>query len=629
MEEKSIVPKKLLMCMFVVTLAVGCSGSPTPIPLPPVTQVEVATDEALLSAADWLQQAEAAKHNAQVQLNLLKAATAYLDQQQHHQAGVILIKLDLTPLTSAERSQVALQKARFYAALNDWPHVTAYLDGLEQNLTSRNDRIQVMRLAYLAAAAQNQHQQAAEQLILLTPYLDVEANPLAADEANELQQQIWTHLRQVKADYWRHAPRSLNTDIQGWYSLLERLTLVLDQQLSFSDSLTSWQQDYPQHPAQSIVTQLLKDPTLNTELQRVAVLLPLSGPLEKQGHAVRLGILAALGEQEHEQTDVYFIDTQQEKADDILRQLETLQIQFIIGPLDRAMVEQMAERMMEPVAQHAYRSWLQLALNHAPELSAEQNLPAKSNYFALDLAAETQAAAAAMEAKNYQGILLFGPDTNRGRQLSELFSHYWLQQQPTGHIQTGFYHASNEMRTLVRHSLDVAQSEERKSRLEQLIPGQKIEMEFRNRQDIDAIYLLGDATQARLLKPFIDVSLSAFSEQIPVYANSTVHEERQTQGESDLSGIRFADAPWLLPQHPKHDLHTKIAQLQRQWNRSEQRLTAMGYDSIQIAPRLALMQYLSGYSYQGLSGQLRIDGSALVRELSWAMFKGEHIILEP
>lgn len=592
------------MCIAVFTL-LGCGSTPKTTELPPVVQAKVTQDPAQPSAQQWLAAAHAAHSKHAVQLNLLHAATAFLDNNQPHHAGAILIGIESIHLRPDDIAQLRMQKARFHAAIKDWPNVMLNIADLEQRLTTRQERTQLMRLNYQAAAAQQQHFRAGEQLIQLEPYLTGEP----------LTEQIWFHLRNVPADVWRNVPRSNNQNAQGWYSLLARLTAALDQQTSILSALEQWQRDFPQHLAGSIVHQLITTPAITTPPQQVAVLLPLTGPFEKQGHAVRYGILAALSEQGQE--DVHFIDTNQFTDEQIISRLEQLNTQLVIGPLDRTMVERVFKYTNHP--------WLQLALNHAPE----GDIPAGSSYFALDIAAETQAAAAAMQEKNYQGILLLGPDTNRGRQLSDLFSRYWHNQQPTGHIRTGFYATSAEMRNLVRNNLKVAQSEDRKARLESLIPGSKIEMDFRSRQDIDAIYLLGDASQARLLNPFINVSLSSFASPIPVYANSTVNEEARTQGESDLAGIRFADAPWLLPQHAQQALHTQLTALIRGWSRSEQRLTAMGYDSIRIAPRLALMQHLNGYEYNGLSGQLRIHGHTLVRELSWAMFDGDHISLEP
>ncbi|RUO42878.1 hypothetical protein CWE15_05600 [Aliidiomarina taiwanensis] len=591
------------MCIAVLSL-LGCGSTPEQQTPAPVIQAEPSSVQAAPTAEELIAAAETAATPATMRTYLLQAAAAYLDQDQPQHAGAILVELEAEQFGAHEQSLLRLQRARFYAALGDWAQVVSLLQDLDQRFTQREQRVQVLELNYQAAVAQQQHLRAADQLLLLQPYLETSQTAL-----------IWQHMRQVPADVWRSNPRSVHPNGPGWYSLLNRLTTAIDDQQSIEDVLSQWQRAFPQHPAQPIVQQLLDTPYFANPPQQVAVLLPLTGPLMKQGNAVRYGVLAALAEQG--QQDVHFIDTNTYSDEDILAELEALNIELVIGPLQRERVDSLAS--------HSVRPWLQLALNHPPQATK----PAGSSYFALDIAAETQAAAKAMKDKGYQGILLLGPDNNRGRQLSRLFTRYWQVQQPTGHIRTGFYNSSADMRSLVSDRLKVAHSEARKERLEQAFPGTDIEMQFRNRQDIDAIYLLGDATQARLLKPYIDVNQSAFGKRIPVYANSMVNEQTQTQGESDLSGISFADAPWLLPQHAKQPLHQQLSSLLRGWSLSEQRLTAMGYDSMRLAPLLARMQQLQGYSYQGLSGQLRIDEQTLVRELTWAMFDGDHIRLEP
>lgn len=592
------------MCIAVFSL-LGCGSTPEEQKPAPVIQAESHHAAASPTPEELLAAAQSAPTEQAMRSNLLRAAAAYLDVDKPQHSGAILIELSPEQFVGEERDLLRLQKARFHAALGDWSRAASLLQDLDQRFTNREQRVQVLELNYQVAEAQQHYLRAAEQLLLQQHYMD-------APQQTAL---IWQNLRQVPADVWRSEPRGSTPNAQGWYSLLTRLTFAIDDNQAIQAVLEQWDAEFPNHPAQHIVQQLTDTPYFAQPPQQVAVLLPLTGPLMKQGNAVRYGILAALAEQGQE--DVHFIDTSQNSDEEILAQLDALNIDLVIGPLQRERVDSLAT--------HAIRPWVQLALNHPPQAMQ----PAGSSYFALDIAAETQAAAKAMQDKNYQGILLLGPDNNRGHQLSRLFTRYWQSQQPTGHIRTGFYTSSADMRSLVSDRLKAADSEARKERLEQIIPGSSIEMQFRIRQDIDAIYLLGDATQARLLKPFIDVNQSTFGKRIPVYANSMVNEQAQTQGESDLAGISFADAPWLLPEHASSALHQQLTSLLRGWSRSEQRLTAMGYDSMRLVPLIARMQQLNGYVYPGLSGQLRIDEQTLVRELTWAMFDGDHITLEP
>ncbi|CUS47405.1 hypothetical protein Ga0003345_0332 [Idiomarinaceae bacterium HL-53] len=599
-------PKKLLTCIVIIALS-GCGSTPEPeaTPTPVVEQPQEPVIETPPSGEEWLARAEATTSEYEAQYFLLQAATRFLDEDKAQQAGAILIYMNPQLLRPEELQQFRLQRARFHAALEDWQTVKLQLEDLIPRLSSEEDRVQGVELQYELAVAEERHFAAAEHLLTL--------QTLMPDE--DFATQIWDHLRRVPADVWRGEPIAESTEAAGWYSLLKALTQALDRLENIRYALGGWQSAYPNHAGQTIVQEILDDPQLSNLAQRVAVLLPLSGQFATQGEAVRYGVLAALAQRG--QADVRFIDTSQFNRDEINEQISQFDAELVVGPLDRAAVER--------VAGISERAWAQLALNHAPDNAPLDN----TVYFALDLAAETQAAAYAMTANDHDNVLLLGPNNNRGRQLADLFTQHWQEQHASDSISRYFYSSSDEMRDVVRLAMGVQASEARQAQLERSFDNEDIEMEFRSRQDLDAIYLLGDATQARLLKPFIDVSISAFSRRIPVYGNSTINREAVTEGEADLDNVRFSDAPWLLPEHEQSDLYQEMLSVMSGWNRNQQRLTAMGYDSIRLAPRFNLMRLLPGYEYAGLTGQLRINDHTVVRTMTWATFDGSEIKLEP
>ena len=77
---------------------------------------------------------------------------------------------------------------------------------------------------------------------------------------------------------------------------------------------------------------------------------------------------------------------------------------------------------------------------------------------------------------------------------------------------------------------------------------QNVKVEERNRRDINMIFLVGSPKDSRLLKPYIDVNISPFAEQIPVFASSRSHGAHVDASETrDLTGLVFTEIPWLLP----------------------------------------------------------------------------------
>lgn len=124
----------------------------------------------------------------------------------------------------------------------------------------------------------------------------------------------------------------------------------------------------------------------------------------------------------------------------------------------------------------------------------------------------------------------------------DAFTSSWENEQaeqPT----ISYFSEREDMKTTVERSLGLTDSQQR-IRVVKIAAGKIIvDEQERSRRDISAIYLPGNLQQTRLLKPFIDVSVSPFAEPIPVYASSATHELRNRLGDSDLNGIIFQTFP--------------------------------------------------------------------------------------
>lgn len=592
----------------------SCATQPTQTSKP-TSEETLEVEEELVylpNAEELIEQAREAVTLAESQQLLLQAALLFLEENAYQQAGALLIHLDPELLPYPQNHQLRLAFAHFYAYLNDWEQVRYYTLDLQQHLSQRHERIQALQLEYQWHVQQQDHLQAALRLIELGHYQ-------TEQEDNTLR--IWSHLSQVPAQQWRDPPKTHDATVYGWYQLLSTLTQVFYQEQSLAATelwhvLEQWQQQFPQHPAHRVVDSFYHDSSMITRIKKVAVLLPLTGPLAKQGNAVRYGILAkAMEQQEYE---LHFFDTHLLDFHHIAEQLHELDIQYVIGPLDKDAVHEFAK--VESV------NWLQLALNEGPTPASKSR---HAVYYALDLTSETQAAATDLRHKGYQHILVFAPHTQRGRQLAQTFEQTWQKKQTQQTIQVSYYKSSADIQDSVRKHLGVSASLQREQRLAALEPKKELSMEFRTRQDVDAIYLVGDATQARLLKPYIDSSISSFWQPIPVYANSTIHDQTTAKQHADLKGIYFTDAPWLLTTPTAKDRAYNLYSSIYQWSFNEQRLSAMGYDSLHLAPQLAAMARLPGYTQQGLTGTLFVYEQKLERRLPWAIFEQDTVTAIP
>ncbi|MGX5913176.1 penicillin-binding protein activator [Aliidiomarina sp. Khilg15.8] len=588
--------------MAILMLA-ACAAPPSPEDPETEREAETTVDLPLLTdedASHWMAQARKSSGDERNRY-LIEAAAAYFDAEQWQFGAAILSQLGEATLADNVRVHYQLQRARLQVHFARWDEALSSLDGLEAQLPQRDERLLYMRLRYQALAGQERYLSSARQLVQLQFY----------DETDH-SRQIWDYLSQVPAHYWRDSVRDTGDTMRGWSALFERMTRALDDRQPLAATLQRWQNSFPDHPAFPLVEELLNEqPWLHEQPRRIAVLLPLSGQFSAQGHAIRDGVLAALSNARNE--DVLFIDTQTKDPVAILQQLEEENIEAVIGPLQREFVDRLAAEL---IARDEPRSWVHLWLNRAPA-----DYPSGlDTFFALDSDTEVESATRYLDSEGHQRVLVMGPDTQRGRQLSNQFSEQWQQRFGSDTAMTTRYASGNDMPDRVEESLHVRASKSRIELVERAAGALTIESEPRSRRDVDAIYLVGDAAQARLLKPFIETSISPFATRLPMYATSAVHEQAERRRGSDLEGIIFSEAPWLLTEHEQRELFQRFAGLRSNWSPPIQRLVAMGYDSMELLPRLSSMQWFPGYDHPGLTGQLRISANSVRRQLHWAQF---------
>ncbi|RUO30576.1 hypothetical protein CWE12_04820 [Aliidiomarina sedimenti] len=604
-----IVPKKLLACIAIFALA-GCAGQPSA----PVTDRSAIEDEPLAdtttlidaSPEDFLERAAFAENRAQTYQFLLQASEAFFARGEWQQGASVLSQMEDVALPGRLRTEYLMQRAALLLYFEQWQTAQQILDDIERT-SSREQRVALLRLYYQSYAGQQRHLSAARQLVELSTYDEQDHNP-----------RIWHHLSQVPAGYWRNAARESSERMRGWTSLFTRLTQALDYREPVAPTLERWLQQFSGHPARQQVEEVLADqPWLHEQPRRIAVLLPLSGQFGQQGLAVRDGVLAALSNERNE--DVLFIDTTAYNADEVLERLQRENIEAVIGPLSRDYVNRFAATLN---AQDEPMPWIQLWLNRTPD----DYEPGLDNFFALDIDTEVESAVDYLSQRDHENVLVLGADTQRGRQLASQFESQWVAKHGATSVHVGRYSSSNDMPDRVAESLHVRDSNNRIELVERAAGTTTIESEPRSRRDVSAIYLLGDAAQARLLKPFIETNISPFARRLPVFASSSVHESSDSRGSSDLDGIVFSEAPWLLPEHSERALFERFQQLRPNQSPSSQRLIGMGYDAMELLPRLSVMNWLPGYDHPGLTGQLRISEHAISRQLHWAVFDNGRIV---
>lgn len=541
----------------------------------------------------------------------LDQAQALLEDYQVNEAEVVLSGLQFNQLTTAQRTRYALLRAELALTLGDGNEALNWLSGDRASLFDGLPLEQQKVISLMRAEAyeySGSYLSAARERIFLAPVLE-------DDDARFNNEQIWFDLQLVPEESIRDLVAAESSpDLTGWLELaliardnpedLRRQVIAIDE----------WINSHPSHPAaQNIPGDLaLLRQLANTQPRNIAVLLPLSGPLEMAGKAIRSGLLAAWYESSLEEGEVpsltFFDTTKNADAYNTYKQAVFEGADLIIGPLDKTRVQQLQQQTVLSVPV--------LALNYS-ELAGS----GPSNFYQFGLAPEDEAKQIAEQAwqQGNRNAMVLAPDSDWGRKVSDTFVRNWETQ--GGRITSkSLYTQPDQYLNTVRRALNIDQSERRMRALDTLIE-RDILFEPRRRDDIDMIFMVAFPSQARQLKPMLNFQ---YASDIPVMATSHLYDgTRNTSRDQDLNGVSFVEMPWELRENQiKRDVR---AAFNEQFAGFES-LVALGVDSYRLYPRLPQLQQFPDTRVYGVTGTLRLDARQRIeRELTWAQFSNGEV----
>ena len=394
---------------------------------------------------------------------------------------------------------------------------------------------------------------------------------------------------------------------------MELVELAKNYSLSPSEvqqRLNNWRARYVGHPAGEQVLALLlqRSRELATRPGNIALLLPLSGRFSSAADAVLDGIFAAYY-QDPLRTNitlhVYDIGDKPEQALLSYQQAVAEGAEFVIGPLDKTAVGQLAREEELPVPT--------LALNYA-ETAANPNL------YQFGLAPEDEAREVAERAwlDGYTRAAVMMPSSPLGERLDNAFIERWQELGGLVVAQSRYNADSNDFSGTIKGLLNIDDSEFRKRRLQQLM-GQRVEFTPRRRQDIDFVFLAAFPQQARLMRPQLKFHHAG---DLPILATSHLFSGVVARdADRDMDDIIFCDMPWTLgAQSPQQDLR-KMAELKAHRGQL-QRLVALGVDAYQMVSLVPMLESHPYERYRGETGSLHVGADhRILRQLLWARFE--------
>ncbi|WP_371188094.1 penicillin-binding protein activator [Thalassotalea maritima] len=611
--------RNFALISLLALLAVGCTSKPdTPTPQQPVEPESPITspqppiiEDGQQDADDLLELATDADNELAI-VYMLQASKRYIDEQQLSKSLHLSNQLSRLPLTESQATYNKLNLAHALFELGEIDKAYQYIAQIDTSSRSR-------RLLRLRAEIIYQYGLSVDAVMAYSEYFSL----YPSNDIEQLQQlyELIASLQPWQLDYLK---RQNIPQLDGWIALDRALSISEGSGSQVRQLLTQWQYNYPTHLANGLVSNFfdiaarLEYPSV---IQDVAILLPLSDREKSLGQTIQAGILAG----NDEFTTLHFIDTNKYQMTDIISQLQQLSPQLVIGPLLKQHVDDYLRLMANQTHADSERSspWQTLLLN----LPENQSLQADQFAISMLPEAEARQAAFTLRRQGYENALVLSQDSSVGQRMAKTFSEEWLQQGGKK-ASVVYYPEGKGMQAAVKRSLDVNLSDERIKAIRNGV-NTPVEVQPRNRRDIDMIYIIANTDQARLIKPYIDVNISPSAEVIPLFASSRSHDKNiDANSRRDLSGLTFTDAPWLLPEQAEN--LRLVNEARDIWpNRSSQaeRLYALGIDSIKLSNLLQPMTLIPSMVFAGETGKLKMNRNRVInRSLLWATIRASRIV---
>ncbi|MCY4358696.1 MAG: penicillin-binding protein activator [Gammaproteobacteria bacterium] len=569
---------------------------------PPLINAELPLDSAHSDILALMRQAQDSSGSLAVTL-YLQAAERFLTEAMFTDAGNALAEItDIDSQSTSQQLQYAILQAKLAMASENYADAEGWLTG---TLAAGADNISAAVYYPLLGDVYRQQDQHAQAV---RSYAEITASQIFAEDS-EVFDHIWQSLQQASdTELQTLAGVAASYELRGW---IELQRVLRDSDLSIRsqlDAITQWRRTWSRHSAAARLPQALTllQAAGNAMPQHLVLILPVQ---QQSGTSISEGFFSAYYqtlETTSEVPRVTVIDSSAAtEVSEMYNQAVAAGADMIIGPLSKALVNQLGQRDSLPVPT--------LALNY---VDSEQQPPTNLYQFGLAPEDEMMQLAELAWQTGHRNVAVLTPDSQDYRRLGNEFSGHW-QQRGGQIVSTANFADTTDYSDTIKRLLAIDSSEARAEKILELLPRNSIEFIPRRRQDIDCIFLIANPGQGRQIKPTLSFF---FAEDVPVYAMPSIYDgEVNPLNDRDLDGIWFADSPWLL----RHSapLREQVSTNLRVINGPLLRLRALGLDSFRLYARLQLLSEGTISQLPGATGQLTMaEDRSIHRRLHVARF---------
>lgn len=590
------------------------------------------------AAAQWQQLALSASDNER-NYYLLRAADARLLNQQFGQAEALVGQVNPQQLGRRYRALYDTVKGELLLKQGNSEQAETILAGISTTDSNLQKRAQLL-LDQARLMQQSPELQAWEAFKLRADNTFLsESDALALLHLLDPISVVTLNDRSLRA----------SGEVPGWISL----ALIARKQFPDEDTrqlaIADWRTAHPFHrldEAQAYRLTMQFNASLSVPA-RISVLLPQSGRMAGMARAIRDGLMSSyLNSPQKQRSELRFISTTDTDFNQKLFALSESTDQ-IIGPLSRSNVRQTINAtpsdfpmlslnlpQVESMSNTPPLTSTDASVNlQAPEtlevptvrLLDEDRLLKNPNAVFFPLLPEDEARAAARLAIS-MGLLkmaVIAPNSLLGsRQVDAFIQEY---SDAGGKVVANMRFAEQDVdhSARLKQILGVTQSQQRGNEVKRIIGGE-LGFEASVRGDLDAIFLVANPRQGRLIKPqlkFLDAG------HLPVIATAMIYSGIPDRGaDRDLDGIRISSNRIALNRAVAARNKTVEENSVFSGSGKFDRFTAMGADSWAILPWLKMLIANPQMKFSGLSGELSIlqDGR-LQREPIWGYFSNGYL----
>ena len=536
-------------------------------------------------------------------LMLLMSADSWLRDQQYSEVESTLALVNPQSLSADEDLRYRLIQAEMKLSDNQ-PDAALSLLGNPPVQDSLRDLQQ--RYYHSKAEAYLHKQDIVNRALQL---IQLERLMLSSQQRLQIQLEIINELVRVDTHTLNQSNIQADEITAGWLELSRLARGFRRDPQGLIGPYKEWRSLYPDHRAlpELMSNFYAQQQQQQLEIDKIAVLLPDSGPYSKAAAAIRDGILAAWfaadGSTRHE---IEFYDSS--NLDQIWPQVNKAAEQgadIIIGPLDKQAVIQLARAGNLPVPV--------LALNH---VLTDTIMP--RDLYQYSLSPEDEARQVAERAWNkglsYPGVLV--PDNALGQRLLDAFRERWQSLSGKSVSSAPYPAGGTDLSAAVIQLLSIRE-----------VPTESGDSRPRQMSDVDFVFAVGNPTLIRQVRPMLQYN---YAGKLPVFTTSSGWDGSVSHEASfDVKGVELPDIPWLVDDGNGLLSRSTINEQFPASRGKYARLYPMGMDAYNLLPHLRSLENSKTGTLQGQTGVLYMDQNQHIhRLLTWISLAQRPVVLE-